>query len=636
MQALLIFGLSLLPSLALAGEESATISASVGPHNFSWQLDQSVQHGKFIDGQPWIVVPEDGVSLTKATPSIEDDVAVTTRGGKEVRARINATVINPPVGTYFSEARRLEDVPAFGWDSRGTVRYSGPKKYDAGLAWDGETPRALKPGDIVTTVKSLREGVSETCLQAAAVLTVLAEPPPADAFRPGYLRSEERRKQPEFVRYSDLIDLQPYLISGPASDLFGNPASVPEAFSAEYLTSLLPGPDLMNCGLNDSRATHPLFNNSGATYGADVAMHLGDLAVGSLAGWLTQEQRRVCQIRFLQRAVDVYEAVQAGLCLSHNGGMLPGYGALLAIGGHWLDHEGMKSMDADVLDLPVEFYLSDYAQAFRVSGDEAIEDSRSIPYFSTAPKLNEKKIPVAAADDGWLQVEENHVWPAYRSAREIPNLKLRIVEGAGTSPQVYVVTGIEEYLDAKTGKPTTSAARSIRGGKLTVKPAWKNGAPDSSSQIVASVFTSEDIGRWGFKSGGIAWRVGTEDSRYNVAQVSFSPTTDYGSVNVGAYLTLFIAMHASGAEAGYSAGLDRWMIESCGLPGVGEVLFNSPRSRYPADPKAKTPERPFLGGLWKEQVLDRAKVTFAHNSDGTLRLEVPRSEVLFWDQPVAP
>lgn len=619
----------------MAGEPSATIKAAVGPHEFAWELDQPVQHGTFIDGQPWIVVPEGGVNLKKATPSVEEDVAVTTRGGKKVSARINATVINPPVGTFFSEERLLKDVPAFGWDSRGTVRYAGPKKYDASLAWDGTTPQALQPGDIVTTVKSLREGVSETCLEAAAILTVLAEPPPADAFRPGYLRSEERRQKPEFLRLGDLIDLQPHLIPAPTSDLFGNPVSVPEAFSAERLTSLLPGPDLMNCGLNDSRATHPLFNNSGATYGADVAMRLGDLAVGSLAGWLTEEQRRVCQIRFLQRAVDTYEAVQAGLCLSHNGGMLPGYGALLAIGGSWLDHEGMKSLDGGVLDLPVQFYLSDYAQAFQVSGDEATDDSRAIAYFSNTPKLNQKQIPVVEAGEGWMQVDENHVWPAFRSARELPNIKLRIVEGAGASPQVYVVTGIEGYLDAKTGKPAKGAASSIRGGKLTVKPAWKNGAPDSSSQIVASTFTSGDIGRWGYKSGGIAWRVGTEDSRYNVAQLSLSPTTDYGSINVGAYLTLFIAMYASGADSGYSAGLDRWMIESCALPGVGEVLFNSPRSRYPADPKAKTPERPFLGGLWKEQVLDRAKVTFVRSGDGVQSLSVPSQEVLFWDQPAS-
>jgi len=646
---LALFGLMVvLPMSSFAGEH--VVTAEVDGIDFSWTLRtpaESLQTGRFIDGQPWVVVPSEGVQLIAAMPARENGAEVEDRKGEKLQADINITVINPPVGDHYVglEGPTMDVAPevnAFGWDSRGAIMYGTGRKFDPALGWDGTTPVELKPGDIVTTPKSFvameedngnpnYQYFHETVLEATAVLTVLAEVPPEDAFRPGVLRSEERRAKPEFIRVSDIIpEAAEIRIAAPKEDLFGNQITyIPPQFSAERLTSLLPGPDTMVLGFNDARGSHSYRNNSGGTYSSDILMVTGDAAVGAFAEWLTPEERRSCLIRVLQRSIDTYEAVLAGLIHAHDGGMMTGYGLRLALAGHLLNHEGMKAMDREVHGKEPWYFLSDYAQWFYLGDAQnpgadgpPVDNERFIPWNTADAELRVPSVDVKAAGEGWLEVPDDFKWPSYRPGRGVPNLKVRVISGPGAGAQVYTVTGISGYTNGDNGEPGRDDAPRIKGGRLTLEPAWADGLPTAETKVEFFPAVRGEANMWVFKGAGNTRRNRT--LTYKRAQVSLSPIHDYGPINAGAYITAVIALHAAGAAKGYSAGADRWLMSISEIPGYGEVTFDSNRSRNFASPKVHPahPDRPFIGGLWKEQVLDPAGKKFVHAGKGMQGLPV--------------
>jgi hypothetical protein len=602
---------------------STTINLVMGAHTFSWKFDKPyIQHGTFVDGQPWIVLPQNGVNLIEVSPARIANASVKDRNGADITADIHQTVVNPPVGTYYlNNSGGILSRNAFGWDSRGAIRYGLASSYNAALAWDGTSPLSLQAGDVITTAKSIiAKNPDNTVLDAVATLTVLASAPPTDAFRPGVIKSAARKANPEFVKLSDIVDLSAHLIAQPTTSILNNALSttVPTAMTAATLTNLFPGPSILTAGLGFNRSFNALYNNSGNGYGADIAQNLGDLAVGSLAAWLTPEERQQCRIRLIQRAIDTYESLLAGVVLSFNGGHLPGYGALITVAGKMLNHSGMLSVNQSVNGQEPFKYLSDYAQAIYIDDSNtnyndgitpAVGNVRRLSSSSYKAQLSQPILPVVASMNDTLVVSNSYTWPLYRSAREVPNLKLKIESGAGAGSQWYVVTGITNFIDNGTGQISADlAAPSVSGGKLSIKPNWKNGMPNATSVIRASLVTPTEAPCWAFKSGGIA----SSDGSY-LTEFTLSPTTDYGSINIGAYLSLYFAMYALNAENHYSAGLDKWIIRACTLPGYGEHMFVDGNSRNPNGIKDYNGSI-FFSGLLKSQILDKVGVTYAGTS----------------------
>lgn len=635
------------------------IETGVAGVPFSWTVDSTTRDlatGNFIDGQPWVVVPEGGLRLLAASPARENGVLAGDRAGNQVAADINITVVNPPVGDFYEDLnaaalRMAPEADVFGWDSRGAIRYGVGRRYDPALGWDGVTPLALAAGDSVTTPRSFIDMVRddsnpanilyhETALEAVAVLTVLAEAPPADAFRPGLVRSAERRADPVLFRYSDIIlDIDDHLIDLPGTNLVGapvdyEPMGVPALFSGERLSALMPGPAIMNIGFNDSQGTHGYLNNSGATYSSDVSMGIGDLAIGALAAWLTPEERAICRIRLLQRCIDAYEAFRAGLILAHDGGMMTAYGARMAIAGRLLNYEGMRSLDEGAHGRPPWYFFGDYSQMIYVGHSDApgpdappVDDTRFVAWDDPDHALRFADVPVASAGSSSVTVHNDHVWPIYRAARELPNFKLRVAAGPGAGAQVYTVVGVADYWNAATNDPGDDVDPSIRGGRLSVKPAWQNGQPGSASTLEFFPATRAEANRWTFKSWG-----NFRNNRfitYNRDIYTLSPQTDYGAINLGAYLSLLIALHALDADGDYSAGIDKWMMAAGEIPGYGEFLFNGNRSRMAGDPLVRSGllERALLGGLWKEVVLDPNGRHYIHTGESLLSLPTAGSGV---------
>ena len=624
-------------SSQLLALEGTTVTVNMGVHIFSWTFDKPVTYGYFVDGQPWIIAPAGGVNLTAAVPArINGANVFNPYTGAAVVADINQTVVNPPIGTYYANnAGPIVTKYAFGWDSRGAIRYATASviPYDKNLGWDGVTPKPLVAGDIVTTAESLTGSMSgvETCIDAVGVLTVLGSAAPADAFRPGVVRSASRKLNPEFMTLSQMVDLTPNLIQKPLTSILGAAiaTTLPTPFNASTLTNLMPGPSILIEGLNNGRSFKSKYNDSGFTYGGDVASATGDLAIGALAAWLTPEQRKICQINFIQRAIDTYEVLMAGCVLTHNGGHLPGYGVLITIAGKMLNNAGMLSINQSVNGREPMYFMSDYSQVMYVEkpgftepNTPAVGSLRRTSVATNKSSVQKLIIPVTAVGTGTLTVNPTFIWPPYRAAREVINLKIKIESGAGAGDQYYVVTGITNYTTSG-GGAATAATDPIAGGILSVKPAWINGTPNATSVFKSYAVVPAEVPFWAFKSGGV-----NSTGVYN-EDFSLSPSTDYGDINLGAYISYISALYAMNAQNDYTSGIDRWMTNILKIPGYGAYLYSTASSRYMFLPNgdSKTAGSSFISGIWRDQVLNKIGLVNFSNDASLTSLPIPATDL---------
>ena len=667
---------------------SQDVSVQMGSTKFKWTFDQPVQWGLFIDGQPWVVRPSSGLKLIAVEPARQSGVSVKLpyhpyrEDPTSVSATINMTVINPPVGsylksdgTYYRAGSENEGTPgAFGWDDRGkykrTTYWMEP---NSELAWNG-SPIALNAGDSITSAKStLMESSSKdraSMLDAVAVLTVLSAAPPSDAFRPGPIRGGTERTNPTLVRYSDLYISSGDLISAPIGGDVSLRGEAVDAIGNDYtfpvLRQLLPGPSFLNFGATStSEGCSALYNNSSrvaipaaGSYGGELARRFGLLAMGSVANWLEPEERTHCQIRFMQRAIDSYSAVDAGLTLQVDAGILSGYSTMITAAGAMLKgdsplREKMLSVNQGVHGVAPELIFADYGMTYYsipLSGGTlpsgVSADHRGFDYTSSIPSMNMEVGPSSGLGDLLGSVSDNSLtanlsweWPTIRPMVDLINVKMKITSGSGAGDQIYVITNApsETFYYYNQGShqyeqsPGGTAANFNRGGAIQFKPGWQNGHPASDSVIVFSVLTSEDQGRWIFTAHGDAFRNGETplEGRKGLAELTDSPNNGaYVSNHLGGHLDQLIVLYALNAEDRYLGGMDYWAIDAGAMPGMGESCFND--DRYLG---LLTTER-FRGALWKQEVLEKSTVNEAFiYTDGTpANLEIPSNSAKMWTE----
>ena len=644
------------------------------PDIYSWTFDQPVTRGNFIDGMPWIILPAGGANLVQVSPARQDNVTglegaegVAEPGGYS----IDMTVKNPPVGLWFTDIHGdYSTRPFFGWDSRGCTR-SHPvgTGYSSGLSWDG-SPMSLSIGDSITTAYSITGSIpptGDTVLRSLAVLTVLQSAPPADAFRPGVVKSCTRRRSPQWYTLSQVINTTPYLIPEPTTDVYGKSLNgvMPSNWQGAYLASLMPGPSFMNSGTDLSRSINANYNNSNTSYGQYVMENIGDTAVGSLASWLTPAQRQACQIHFLQRAVDSYEALLAGMTYSLGGGELPGYGALFTVAGTLFNDPGMLSLNNETngitvgtLTLPPLYYFSDHSQMSCLVNDvnvlggvlrePPVGTARRIDFHGANLWLNLDQTstnggPIAptviTATSNTFTVPSTYLWPPYRAPHEVINMKLQITSGTGAGPTIYTVTGITNYTSGSggTGDLNDTEDSKAYGGTLTVSPHWASGSPDSTSQLTISAAAQSQMSAWAFSNQGLMFNPSNGTTKYNDYEMDLSPNADYSWINAGGCLTLYVAMYDLNAQTNYTAGMDQWMINIGTIPGYGEYLLSTSNARAVSDPIVATmpdDDHSFVGGLWKT-VLTNPLVNqpLIYTDGGTDNLPVVPAGTKLWNEP---
>lgn len=260
----------------------------------TWELLRPARAGRYVNGDWWVVGP---VELAAITPRC-------VRTAARVR---HGAMVNP-------DPTR----PHQGYDSAlaGGAAFSGYRDdLNVALEVAPTQPLALSPG--TTLVSSVSHDVAGQLpqLERCALLTVVATPPPANAFRPPYCGADKR------ARWSaDDLDLSVLAQLPPVA---GAPA--PRALVAQLERTWLdhlPG--------YQRRFLHP--SRHMPDYGREIADLVGTAAL-TLNLDIPSRDKRALLVVLVQLGLDVYGVVRHGGRFAANGGSGSGRKLLLLLAG---------------------------------------------------------------------------------------------------------------------------------------------------------------------------------------------------------------------------------------------------------------------------------------------------------------
>lgn len=288
---------------------ASTLAASVSQWGITWRFAEPELCGQFCNGDWWVVGPVQVVEITPAT---------TVVGGRT----INGSMVNPvPDGVH-------------GYDSTLYHPYENGTYHanlNAAIGVSETSPLQLAPGSSMISVESQLTAAANgsfSQLKTAAVLTVLAAEPPADAFRPPYAGTDKTIR----FRESDLdFNVLPGIAAvGSTPDLNATAAQFQRVW-------------LDHCPGWGSRFMHPVENMP--DYGRDFTSLIG---TGLLLAQLdfTNAQKRDLVVRLVQIGIDHFGNVQNGCFWPGEGGHGSGRKFPILFAGRLLHDAAMQNLGA--------------------------------------------------------------------------------------------------------------------------------------------------------------------------------------------------------------------------------------------------------------------------------------------------
>ncbi|MCY3023507.1 MAG: hypothetical protein NTW87_31390 [Planctomycetota bacterium] len=311
------------PVAVAAGEDRPELSQ----HGITWTFDRPAKTGKFVNGDGWVIGPVTVVSVTPACgkPPADEQTNLTKNRWGDTGLRVdermrNGSVVNPGHET------------AQGYDSR-IINYE-PKL-------SAKFPLALQPNQsLVSTISHTQMPneafptgwfeKSNSALRTAAVLTCLAAPPPADAFRPSYTGSEKPIYRAAQLKRERLLRLKPV----PETPEFGLYARY---FERVWLDHQL-----------DWLEPYVAPTENAPPYGREWARMTG------IAGLMLHldapaEQREKLLVGLVQLGIDLNGRARTGGSWSAGGGILSGRKWPIVFAGLMLDDKAMQALPETVL-----------------------------------------------------------------------------------------------------------------------------------------------------------------------------------------------------------------------------------------------------------------------------------------------
>ncbi|MCZ7646078.1 MAG: hypothetical protein M5U26_12455 [Planctomycetota bacterium] len=184
--------------------------SSVSQYGITWTFDKPAKTGRFATGDWWVLGPVTVASIQPAPGPLAAEAKVEIKKGvwgdtslkNDMRMRNGSMIVLQCGGKH-------------GYDSRSST-------YDPELSV--KLPCALEPNrSLISTISNSafpvqnfphkimwsKEKNAQVALKAAAVLTCLAEEPPADAFRPPYGGTEKPLYRAADLKWDLLLKLQP-------------------------------------------------------------------------------------------------------------------------------------------------------------------------------------------------------------------------------------------------------------------------------------------------------------------------------------------------------------------------------------------------------------------------------------------
>jgi hypothetical protein len=283
-------------------------ASSVSQYGITWGFDTDRPVGQYANGDWWVNGP---VTLTRITPE-----------STEVDGRVvHGTMIDPVGGTQ-------------GFDSYDSDMDYVPDLYVLDLNVDpGATgePLTVEEGSVVSSISlDSPDDNGRPVLSDLAILTVVDEQPPADAFRPGPYSDDKSAQWTESdLDYGVLRSLS---VPDSAPDL-GTVTESVEWFWNEQNTGWT------------ARPVHAA--NNQPNYGREIAYTLGD-ALLSLHLDYSEEEKRDLFVNVVQRGIDIYDRASEGGIWKGNGGHNHGRKMPMLLAGLALDDQNILGMaDAD-------------------------------------------------------------------------------------------------------------------------------------------------------------------------------------------------------------------------------------------------------------------------------------------------
>lgn len=173
-----------------AGEKAISVSQ----YGITWRFDAPVEAGRFVNGDWWVVGPVTVVSVTPApgpAPAGEKFDAVKGVWG-DTSQRDDKRMRNGSMVVAAAGGRHGYDSRSQSFDPKLSAVFPLRLEPHQSLISTISHP-ALPVDNFAAAIMWRSEKKVSALLKAAAILTVLPEPPPADAFRPAYVGGAPRK-----------------------------------------------------------------------------------------------------------------------------------------------------------------------------------------------------------------------------------------------------------------------------------------------------------------------------------------------------------------------------------------------------------------------------------------------------------
>ncbi len=336
---------------------------SISQFGITWRFAEPVVFGQFVNGDYWVVGP---VRITEIEPRSAEVDGRTTHG----------SMINPKRGMTQ------------GYDSAMFGAYGPAYSADLNVALKiapGQ-PLVVGPESSLISSISIEKAGNRPQLEAAAVLTVLTKPAPADSFRPPYFGNDKS------IRFNlSQLDLRKLPSLKPVEKI-PDPTKVAKRFERPWFDHILSW---------TGRYAHPRGNMP--DYGRDIALAVGDAAL-LLTLDIPEAEKRLLATRIAQFGIDLYAIAAGGGTWQDLGGHMHGRKLPILIAGLVLDDKDMLAIGKS------------HANAFQ-------EDRQT--WYVTAEDVGRKlhtadkrpRVPYIAEDVGIAEWGEQHTRSPDRDGR---------------------------------------------------------------------------------------------------------------------------------------------------------------------------------------------------------------------------
>jgi hypothetical protein len=273
--------------MSLMAVSIASAATSVTRFAITWTFSADRQVGQYANGDWWVVGP---VTITNISPKS------VVSGGRT----INGSMVNPNSAQFPSHG--LDSAMAeTGVGFNSSLNVGRPNGNDISAS----NPLVLQNGTSLVSCVSHPTSTNRPTITDVSILTVVASPPPAGAFRPPYCGTDKTH----YWNKSNLSYgiLQKLTLSGAPT-----PADMAANFERPWF----------ELGTESAgRYFHPA--NHQPEYGRDMAYIIGDAMLALHLNY-TDAQKELLYIRLVQWGIDLYGCAMTGGMWADNGGLNAG------------------------------------------------------------------------------------------------------------------------------------------------------------------------------------------------------------------------------------------------------------------------------------------------------------------------